>query len=235
MKYVLIILLFGCTKLPIVKTDRPVILLTFTGRDVTNPLWNKGGTFHCASASLGFKAIREILDSVTYDFQEFSVYVTVDERVYNNADSTKRVRCIITDTYQWYGSKNAGTSYTGSFSWGDDTPCFVFSSLLNHNPHFISETISHEIGHTLGLAHQAEWRDSVFVSAYSRGDGVTAPIMGDSKYARSGEWWVGRTPYYILQDDRKIIGYTLQRIYQPALRKTRRMLPNECNLLNYKL
>jgi hypothetical protein len=74
-------------------------------------------------------------------------------------------------------------SYVGSFTWGDDTPGWVFSGLLNNNIKYIAEAVSHEAGHTLGLQHQSNYdAECTKTSEYGQGQGTGeiswAPIMG---------------------------------------------------------
>jgi hypothetical protein len=134
--------------------------------------------------------------------------------VYNAANPYKRMRVIVTETWEWYG-QSGGTSYIGSFTWGDNTPCFVFSSLLNYNEKNIGEACSHEAGHTLGLRHQAFYTDCIYTAEYNAGvgDGVLswAPIMGNSYYRNITTWYNGPNAYGCnsLQDELTIISNVL--------------------------
>ena len=119
---------------------------------------------------------------MTNDYSPFNVVVTTDESTYNSANIAKRTRVVITETWEWYGQVG-GTSFIGSFTWGNNTPCFVFSSLLNYNVKAIAEACSHEAGHTLGLRHQSVYdANCVKLSEYNYGQGTGetgwAPIMG---------------------------------------------------------
>ncbi len=118
---------------------------------------------------------------------------------------------MITETYQWYGNGAGGVSFIGSFTWGN-TPCFVFSLLLNYNTKMIAEAVSHEAGHTLGLYHQAKYDASgVIISEYNSGQGAGeigwAPIMGVGYYQNETIWHNGPNPYGATsyQDDVAII------------------------------
>jgi hypothetical protein len=108
------------------------------------------------------------------------------------------MRIVFTESWEWYGQVG-GVSYTGSFTWGNNTPCFVFSSLLGYNTKNISEAASHEAGHTLGLRHQASYDASgVLVSSYNYGQGSGeiswAPIMGVGYNSNLTIWHNGPTP-----------------------------------------
>ena len=55
-----------------------------------------------------------------------------------------------------------GVAY-GSFTWDSDTPCFVFTE-DGGDEKFIADASSHEVGHTLGLAHDGQFRPWLNVS-----------------------------------------------------------------------
>jgi hypothetical protein len=103
-------------------------------------------------------------------------------------------------------------AFTNSFTWGDNTPCFVFTALHNYNLKNISEAASHEIGHTLGLSHQSAY-DAVCnkTAEYNAGNGTGeigwAPIMGVAYYRNVTLWHHGSSPWgcTYLQDDLGII------------------------------
>lgn len=188
-----------------------VILLDFNGHLVRNTSWNVNGDLNCAPANLTAAQIDEILMRVSNDYSPFNILVTTDEAVYNAANIYKRMRVLFTESWEWYGQVG-GVAYTGSFTWGDNTPCFIFSSLLNYNTKNISEAASHEAGHTLGLRHQASYdANGVLVSSYNYGQGSGetswAPIMGVGYSRNLTIWHNGPTPYGATsyQDDVAII------------------------------
>jgi hypothetical protein len=61
-------------------------------------------------------------------------------------------------------------------------PALIFVSPLQPDPGMIADTVSHEVGHNLGLGHQKE-----VGSEYAYGQGLWAPIMGSSLYPL-GTW-----------------------------------------------
>ncbi|MGH2645954.1 MAG: T9SS type A sorting domain-containing protein, partial [Ginsengibacter sp.] len=91
-------------------------------------------------------------------------------------------------------------SYTGSFTWGDDTPGFVFTDRLGpNNDKMIAECCTHESGHTVGLSHQASYDSTcTLLATYNAGIGSGqigwAPIMGNSYYKNFSGWNNGPTP-----------------------------------------
>lgn len=187
-----------------------VILLDFDGHLVSETNWNYNGDINCVPSNLTTQVMSTIMDRVINDFNPFNVIVTTDETVYNAATATKRMRVIITETWEWFGQVG-GTSFLNSFTWGNNTPCFVFSSLLNYNEKQIAEAVSHEAGHTLGLRHQATYNGTTLVSEYNYGQGSGetgwAPVMGVGYYKNVTIWHNGPTPtgYTSFQNDVAVI------------------------------
>ncbi len=90
-----------------------------------------------------------------------------------------------------WGNSGAGVAFTGSFRWGDATPAFIFTNPPNNDIKNIAEASSHEVGHTLGLAHVALYdANCALVSLYNPGHGNPgwAPIMGVSYYKQVTHW-----------------------------------------------
>jgi len=191
-------------------TAEATILLDFGGEKVSNTVWNSNGDILCAPANLQAAEIEKIISRVSEDFSPFNVAITIDESVYNNTNPDKRMRIIITESWEWFGIAG-GIAYPGSFSWANNTPAFVFSTLLFYNEKFIAEAISHEAGHTLGLNHQRAFTsDCSLLSEYHSGMGIGvtgwAPIMGNSYYHNVTTWHKGPTTSCgNMQDDVAII------------------------------
>lgn len=170
-----------------------VILLDFDGHLVSGTAWNSSGNLNCNGSGLNNDQLTEVFNRVAEDFRPFNVNVTTVETKYNQAPVNKRMRVIITTSHEWYGTNAGGVAYLNSFTWGDDTPCFVFSALHNYNIKNISEASSHEAGHTLGLRHQSNYDASCTkISDYHWGVGSGeigwAPIMG-AGYSRNMTLW----------------------------------------------
>lgn len=178
------------------------ILVDFDGQTVTNGLWNNGSTLNCASSGLSSAQISEVLNEVRALYAAYNVVITYDENVYNAANPMKRTRVVVTATSSWYSSGVSGIAYTGSFTWGDQTPAFVFSDRLYYTPHFVAEIVAHEAGHTLGLTHQTEYDGSCnLVSRYKNG-----AVMGNSLNSTQGQWIYGTTTScYTYQDDNSLL------------------------------
>lgn len=188
---------------PVVVPDA-MILIDFDGHVVDSTSWNSNGTIYAEHSGLSLEAQQKILDSVRWDYKDFNVLVSTDSVLYTQVNPKKRMRLIVTASWEWYG-KAGGVAFTKSFTWGDDTPCWVFSSLFGLKTKEIQEAASHEVGHTLGLRHQARFVDGVKVEEYHTGDGNEAPIMGVAYYRPIGRWWVGLNVFGATQDDEAII------------------------------
>jgi hypothetical protein len=184
------------------------IYLDFDGYYVNSPDWNNGVPFQADSAGMTDAQITEVFNRVSEDYRPFSVNITTDSMVFNSAPATQRIRVVVTPTSAWYPGVG-GITYVGSFTWGDETPCFVFCDLLGPNdPKMVGECCAHEAGHSLGLYHQSTWDSACdLLAVYSTGDGTGeaswAPIMGDSYYNNMTGWYNGLTPYActLAQDD----------------------------------
>lgn len=176
------------------------IYLDFDGHTVYGTAWNSGIPLFCAASGLNDSQATEIFNRVAEDYRPFNINITTDSTKFLAAPLNRRIRIIITPTSSWT-SGVGGISYVGSFTWGDDTPAFVFSDRLGPNsPKYIAECCSHESGHTVGLSHQSTYDNNCnLVETYSLGAGVGqvswSPIMGNSYYRNMTGWNDGPTPY----------------------------------------
>lgn len=173
----------------------PVILLDFDGQVVSGTMWNVNGDIICAPANLSAGEMSIVIQRVMADYAPFNITVTTDEAVYNSAPYNKRIRVIVTESWEWFGQAG-GVSYIGSFTWGNNTPCFVFSSLLGYNSKKIGEASAHEAGHTLGLRHQSSYdangvKTSDYNWGYGYGETGWAPIMGAAYNQNLSLWHYG--------------------------------------------
>ena len=188
------------------------IYLDFDGHYVNSAVWNNGIAFTCAPAGMSDAQITEVFNRVSEDYRPFNINITTDSTVFYAAPLAKRIRVVVTPTSAWYTGVG-GVSYVGSFTWGDDTPCFVFCDRLGPNiPKMVAECCSHESGHTVGLSHQSKYDASCTLTAtYNDGAGTGqvgwAPIMGNSYYRNMSGWNNGPTPYGCsnIQDNLSII------------------------------
>jgi len=197
------------------------IYLDFDGQDVKSSMWNYGTPFAAAPSTMTDAQITEAFNRVSEDFRPFNINVTTDLAKFLAAPLDQRIRVIITPTSAWYPAV-AGIAYVTSFTWGDDTPCFVFSDRLINDGKRVAEAISHETGHTLGLYHQSAYTTTcTLTSSYHTGIGSGStswgPIMGNVASKNLTQWNFGPTPNgcSFLQDNLSIITSTNGFTYRP--------------------
>ena len=191
------------------------IYLDFDGQYVTGSAWNWSGPIDAQPPAITTANVTEIFNRVAEDYRIFNINITTDSNVYYAAPIYQRTRVIVTSSSQWYGSAG-GVSYVGSFTWGDDTPAWVFANLLNNNIKNIAEACSHEAGHTLGLQHQSSYNNTCGkIAEYNPGQGSGqigwAPIMGVGYYRNLTTWHNGQssTGCGDYQNDIEVIADTL--------------------------
>jgi hypothetical protein len=124
--------------------------------------------------------IQYIWQRVAEEYAPFGVDITTQDpgvnalSIVDGSDQTWGIRVVISPTNTFYPNAG-GVAWIGSFNWGDDTPCFVFSSQLGpNNEKYVSDAIAHEVGHTLGLNHDGKTDGT----AYYQGHPGWASIMG---------------------------------------------------------
>lgn len=199
-----------------------VIYLDFNGHTVTNTKWNNAmsgdnprpkqktitlGAFDLDDKPGSFSArehaaIQNAFLSVREDFSFMKVRITTKDpgldaiQRTNSADKNYGVRVVITND-AWYSCGCSGSAY-GSFGnenyWKTDTPAWV---LWRGSDQALANTISHEVGHTLGLSHDGlsanapgcNVTDPPSSCEYYRGHGDWTPIMGDNLTTRRLTTW----------------------------------------------
>jgi len=198
---------------PVIKNG--CILIDFNGHQVTGTMWNSSGDFLCAPSGMNEDQEAWALQRVQAYFQLFSPYiiVTTDEALFNTYPGNKRMRCVVTTSWEWY-ARVGGVSYINSFNWYTNEPCFVFSSLVNFNQRTVADNIAHEVGHTFGNRHQSSYDENcVMISSYNYGTSISAPIMGASFNADTALWAIGPNSLgcTIIQNDTAVIYNSLRK------------------------
>lgn len=179
------------------------IYLDFDGHVTENTTWNgaygvqtivsppydtNGNPDAWSSAEL--RVIRDSWAVAAEDFAPWNINVTtieppVDDLRYSGPGDTRwGARVVITaDTFANCGC--GGHAYIGSFDDPQDEPTFIYNSSFVG----VSEAISHEVGHMLGLAHDGTTTGAAYYQGHS-GPGETgwAPIMGVAYYQPVGQW-----------------------------------------------
>ena len=188
-----------------------IIYLDFDGHTTTGTAWNKSygnsivtpayssdrNTSNFSTADK--KTIWQIWQRVAEDFSPFDVNVTTaqpsDDRLKKTSDTDSQwgIRVVIGGDSSWYQEGTVGTGYNGSFNWETDTPTFVFSENGSRTTEkSLAETITHEVGHTLGLEHDGD-STNPYYSGHGNGSFETgwAPIMGQARDRNLSQWSKG--------------------------------------------
>lgn len=176
------------------------LFLDFDGHYVQVAGWNSGNPFYCQAPAVTNAQIEEMFNRVAEDYRPFNINITTDSTKFIDAPLTQRMRIVVTPSSSWYPGNVGGVSYVGSFTWGNNTPGFVFSDKLGNNAKYLAECITHESGHTVGLSHQSKYdANCQLVEQYNigAGSGETswAPVMGNSYYRNMTGWNDGPTPF----------------------------------------
>jgi len=116
---------FAVPQLSSLPSAQATIFLDFDGHYVTSTIWNGGNPINCAPSGMNDDQITEIFNRVSEDYRPFNVNVTTNETKFNSAPYNKRMRVVITTSNEWYGSGAGGVAYINSFTWGNNSPCFV--------------------------------------------------------------------------------------------------------------
>ena len=163
------------------------------------------GGIDAAAFSITNEELLEVWERVSEDFAPFTINVTTDEAVYLAANPTNRIRCIVTPTTD-AAPGGGGVAYLDSFNWDGDTPCWAFYRAGKS----AAEAISHEIGHTLGLAHDGldapGQQATDYYSGHGSGKTSWAPLMGVGYYSDLTQWSKGEYAHATnTEDDLHII------------------------------
>jgi Metallo-peptidase family M12B Reprolysin-like/Putative Ig domain len=178
---------------PIINTRpgaRGVIYVDFDGETVTDPVWNGGRTINAAPSLLTSDQITLILNNASQDWAPFDVTFTTNAALYAAASPGSRMHVVVTPT-DTAASGSGGVAYVDSWSgagrgFRSDVVCWVF----NQSVKTVTEALSHEVGHTVGLNHDGQTGGEYYSG---HGGGLTtatswAPIMGVG-YSRSLVQW----------------------------------------------
>ncbi len=177
------------------------IYLDFDGHVTTGTSWNGGygvdvinsppydtngdpTTFTTGERSV----IERSWAVVAEDFAPWNINVTTIDpgaealRYSGPGDTSWGIRVVITDdTFANCGC--GGHAYIGSFDDTTDEPTFVYNTSFVG----VSEAISHEVGHTMLLAHDGN-AGSSYYTGHGSGETSWAPIMGVGYYVNVSQW-----------------------------------------------
>ncbi len=201
-----------------------ILFLNFAGEDVTGTAWNNslGRTTIPAlpfSSDADFStysdseqaAIKKIWQRVSEDFAPFNIDVTTERPA---SFSSRTAHALITRNTDANGDANPSTSaggvaYVNVFAGGSYAtyrPAWVYNNNLGNSEANIAEATSHEIGHNLGLSHDAKTDGTSYYNGHGSGDTSWGPLMGTGYNRNVSQWSKGE--YYLAnntEDDLSII------------------------------
>lgn len=137
-------------------------------------------------------AMWETWARVAEKFSPFNIDVTtIDPGTYGDRSA---FRVVVGGNGAWTGANYGGIAYVGGFYSSSSNTAYVFEDNLASQARYIAECIAHESGHGFGLSHQSSYdANGTRTETYSTGNGLIAPIMGNSYYAQRGIWYNGTT------------------------------------------
>ena len=166
---------------------RGVVLLDFFGGYTAT--W--GGVQYSAP-NVGNAAIRDVWKRIAEDYMPLSINVTTDRKVFEAAPEGSRQHCVFAPD----APTAAGVAYYGSWNWAGDTVCWAKYTTGKA----AAEVGAHEVGHTVGLAHQTQDPPGGSHNEYYGGHGGAGntgwgPIMGVGYYQPVTTWAKGEFLY----------------------------------------
>lgn len=183
---------------PVALSSKPkstfVLYIDFDGEIVTHPGWNNGRTIVAAPDDRvdDVDYVTNVWKRVSEDFAPFDLNVTTNRAVFDAAAVSRRVMCISTPT-NTAAPGAGGVAYLNSF--GQNNPCWNFNI---GSEYASADTVSHEIGHTLGLNHDGTDKEAYYGGHGGTGPYSWAPIMGapwaNANYEEVTSWSKGEYP-----------------------------------------
>lgn len=171
-----------------------VLYMDFDGEVVSGTAWAGGATINAPAARMSTAQITEVWERVSRDFAAFTVNVTTDRAVYEAAPANRRTHCVVTDD-DTAAPGAGGVAYLNSFTNASSAYKICWSFIDNHARN-CAVVVSHEVGHTLDLAHDGRLASgSLPREEYYRGHGSGAtgwaPVMGAGYYEQLVQWSKG--------------------------------------------
>jgi len=200
-----------------------VLYLNFSGETVTGTAWNSASLTSFVAVAFSTDAdfssysdaeqtaIKRVWERVAEDYAPFNIDVTTERPA---TFSTRTAHALITRNTDANGVGNpsssaGGVAYINVFaggSYANYRPGWIYYNNLANNESYIAEAVSHEIGHNMGLSHDAKTDGTSYYGGHGSGDTSWGPIMGTGYGQNVSQWSKGE--YYLAnntEDDLAII------------------------------
>ncbi|MEM7314751.1 MAG: hypothetical protein AAF497_16515, partial [Planctomycetota bacterium] len=148
------------------------------GHDIVFPAFNRAGPPEDFADS-ELLEIQRVFQNVSEDFAPFDVNVTTEDPGTaalirsGGGDQSYGIRALQTQQTDGFGNGIGGVAFLNSFDDGVDNPVFTF----NKGPNNGAMTVSHEVGHALGLFHDGLGFQE-YHPGFANGPSGWGPIMG---------------------------------------------------------
>ncbi len=199
------------SQIPLITSNpgrRGVIFIDCSGPTLTQMAWiGSGPSIDLDPPEMTAAEITTAFWKTAEDFKPFELTLTTDSTLYHATPPGQRQRIVWTSTS--FRGGIGGVAFTGTFASSTETWCFAFTRALGSNPQHVGDCSSHEVGHTLGLAHIGLYDPATqtLISTYhpviGTGDISKGIIMGNSYYSKQSIWVNDRTTvgYNVIQDE----------------------------------
>lgn len=180
------------------------IFLDFDGATIENTEWNRSYQEDVFELSANAAAsdpdyVYQVWARVAEDYAPFDVNVTTTDpgpdALYRTSedDGEYGMTAVVTDTTDIAPAEDAsGRAWLGGFGNEFLSPAMIFAPIArDSNPPDVGNIVSHEIGHTLNLAHDGIGDDEYYGDTPAEPTSLWGPIMGAPWSAPLSQWSPG--------------------------------------------